>query len=297
MSFHPYRVQSIEDERKLLKEMLKLQRKVRVDREKERYLRTAQSRHYTKMLQPITNSIKEFQQSKPMVQVHTSTSTDGDKLIPKDEKKVMKNAPGNLFKETLRNIPDRFRDDGVFGLNVSTMHIGPYTFMVDDNTLHIIDHENLVRSYMIEDYQLWQLLVVKRPNDINLKLKDIKGKNTLALDEFIKIVQDLDLVNIALKEGFQIKNRSKYKLLPKVGHGFLFTSLHPEFTHVNPDVVVIPSDKKGLLRALVKSVAELRSGNTSMQNVVVPLAQEAKRLKILPPGLLSPKEMMTWVFA
>ena len=53
---------------------------------------------------------------------------------------------------------------------------------------------------------------------------------------------------------------------------------------------------EALLRELVKSVAELRSGNTSMQNVVVPLAQEAKRLKILPPGLLSPKEL-TWVYA
>ena len=84
-----------------------------------------------------------------------------------------------------------------------------------------------------------------------------------------------------------------------MGHGFLFTSTQPEFlrkTTVNPNVVVVPSDKKGLIRELIKSVAELRSGNTSMQNIVVPLAQEAKRLKILPPGLLSPKEM-TWVFA
>ena len=47
---------------------------------------------------------------------------------------------------------------------------------------------------------------------------------------------------------------------------------------------------------MVQSVAEMRSGNTSMQNIIVPLAQEAKRLKILPPGLLTPEEM-TWVFA
>ena len=99
----------------------------------------------------------------------------------------------------------------------------------------------------------------------------------------------------------QIKNRAKYKLLSRVGRGFLFTTRKPKFlkrshNRVSPSVVVVPSDKQGLLRALKKSVAELRSGNTSMQNVVVPLAQEAKRLKILPPGLLSSKEL-TWVFA
>ena len=65
---------------------------------------------------------------------------------------------------------------------------------------------------------------------------------------------------------------------------------------IHPSVVVVLSDKQGLLRALIKSVAELRSGNTSMQNLVVPLAQEAKRLNILPRNLLSSKEM-TWVFA
>ena len=48
--------------------------------------------------------------------------------------------------------------------------------------------------------------------------------------------------------------------------------------------------------ALTIAVAELRAGNTSMQNIVVPLAQEAKRKKILPRKLLSPDEM-TWVFA
>ena len=154
-----------------------------------------------------------------------------------------------------------------------------------------MDSEDQVKSYVINDYDLWRLLLVKRPNDIGLKLKDIRGKNTPALDEFIHIVQELDLVGHAKRNGFQIKNRAKYKLLPKVGQGFLFTSVKPDFlrkSEVNPNVVVVPSDKKELLRELVKSVAELRSGNTSMQNVVVPLAQEAKRLKILPPGLLSP---------
>ena len=186
-------------------------------------------------------------------------------------------------------------------MNVATKHIGNYTFLVDEDTLHVIDHDDQVRSYIIDDYDLWQLLLVKRPKDIGLKLKDARGKNTFTLDEYIRIVDDLNLVNIANEQGVKINNRAKYKLLPKnvIGRGFLFTSRQPEFvrdTLVHPSVVVVPSDKQGLLRALIKSVAEMRSGNTSMQNVVVPLAQEAKRLKILPPGLLSPREM-TWVFA
>jgi len=65
---------------------------------------------------------------------------------------------------------------------------------------------------------------------------------------------------------------------------------------VKSSTVVVPSDKKGLLRALYQAVAELRAGNTSMQNLVVPLAQEAQRKKILPPHLLSPDET-NWVFS
>ena len=63
-----------------------------------------------------------------------------------------------------------------------------------------------------------------------------------------------------------------------------------------PSTVVIPSDNKGLMRELKKALAELRAGNTSMRNLVVPLAQEARRKRILPDGLLSPDEE-TWVYA
>ena len=49
-----------------------------------------------------------------------------------------------------------------------------------------------------------------------------------------------------------------------------------------PSTIVIPSDKKGLLSALVKATAEMKAGNSSMRNLVVPLEQEAKRRGILP---------------
>ena len=60
--------------------------------------------------------------------------------------------------------------------------------------------------------------------------------------------------------------------------------------------MIIPSDNEGLMRELTKGLTELRVENSSMRNLVVPLAQEARRKKILPDFLLSPDEE-TWVFA
>ena len=48
---------------------------------------------------------------------------------------------------------------------------------------------------------------------------------------------------------------------------------------VKPSTVVIPSDKKGLMCALLQALAKLRAGNTAMRKFVVPLAKEAKRKK------------------
>ena len=303
MAYHPYRVQSLKDETRLLQHMLTLEDKVRVAREKDRRIKDNQNRRYSRMFQPITNSLKQL--TNP-----TTTATTVEQPVPikteviddeheekdqKTEAKMIQDNPGVMYIKAFNSIPVRSRDDGVFGLNDRDRSIGEYSYKVDGDTLHIMDQENEVRAFVIDNYTLWQLLLIKRPKDIGLKLKDIRGNNTPALEEYIRIVKELDLVKIALRDGFQIMNRAKYKLLPKEGHGFLFTSTKPEFL-IHPSVVVIPSDKKGLLRTLIKSVAEMRSGNTSMQNIVVPLAQEAKRLKILPPGLLTPEEM-TWVFA
>lgn len=82
------------------------------------------------------------------------------------------------------------------------------------------------------------------------------------------------------------------------GSGFLFSIKPPPFTNkvFKPSTVVIPSDNKGLMRELLKALMELRAGNTSMRNLVVPLAQEARRKGILPPHLLSVDEEI-WVFA
>ena len=143
-----------------------------------------------------------------------------------------------------------------------------------------------------------------------MELKTLKGNYVPAVKNYVDIVHKLHLVEIAIRNHPRTyKNRSKYKLIESFstkGTGFLFSVSPPPFLDkdiekkkkkiIKPSTVIIPSDKKGLMRALLQALAELRAGNTSMQNFVVPLAKEAKRKKILPPNLLSPDEE-TWVFA
>ena len=152
------------------------------------------------------------------------------------------------------------------------------------------DVNDSTKSFDINDYKLWQLLLVKRPSSIGLDLKT----NQKLLQDYIGIVDTLDLVQDAEESRIPYPNRVKFKLLSnKHGSGFLFSTRPPLF---HPSTVVLPSDKKGLLRELLLAVAELRAGNTSMQNLVVLLAKKAKRKRILPRNLLTADEM-TWIFA
>ena len=81
-----------------------------------------------------------------------------------------------------------------------------------------------------------------------------------------------------------LKEKRKNTIPPRKGKPF------------KPSTLVIPSDKRGISRALLQALAELCAGNESMRNLVVPLAQEEKRKGILPNNLLSPDEL-TWVYA
>ena len=74
MAYHPYRVQSIEDEKRLLQKMLALEDKVRVTREKDRRLKVNQNRHYSRMFRPITNSLQKI--TKPAHVLSTTTTVE-----------------------------------------------------------------------------------------------------------------------------------------------------------------------------------------------------------------------------
>jgi len=217
-----------------------------------------------------------------------------------------------LFLQTVFNIPRRNKDDGVLGLNVDTRLIGGDKFSISGNIL-TGEHGRKFLTFTINDIDIWKLLLAQRPEEI-LDVEKQNGEYIPAVYYYIEIVKQLDLTQrMRQVHPRGLNRRAKYKLIKKAtaappeGSGFLFSIQKPPFLQkkkiqkkktqkaFKPSTVVIPSDKKGLMRALLQALAELRAGNTSMRNLVVPLAQEAKRKNILPPNLLSPDEE-TWVF-
>ena len=336
MSFHFCRIESLADEERLLREKLKIENQIRKHREKNRRSKTVETRKYSRIFEPVTNSLKDLKSlvtttplppppspppsnkllhDLPRMDIDTKYLLDeavDDTTLPppmipevveEEEEEEDEEAEGDLYLQALRSVPDYIRDDGVLGLNVRKGKIGSYYYSVRENVLTIDDGINT--SFLINDINVWKLLLLQSPTRW-MNLTNLRGKYISAVGKYVAIVEALDLVNIAIANKVNLKNRSKYKLLhnyilaQKEGSGFLFSVRPPPFIKkkrlFHPSTVVIPSDKKGLLRALLQAVAELRAGNTSMQNIVVPLAQEAKRKKILPRNLLSPDEM-TWVFA
>ena len=152
MSYHPYRIKSIEDETRLLEKLVTLQDKVRIARENERRTKSSQNTHYTEMFEPITNSLKQLKPSqvikadnstntdqstdKPSQVIKAATSTNTDQSTDngnidvsndmygaddEDDKKPIIGEPGKLYKAALNSIPTKSKDDGVFGLNVETI--------------------------------------------------------------------------------------------------------------------------------------------------------------------------------
>ena len=319
MSFHFYRVDSLADEERLLRDKLSMEKQIRKHREKNRRSKSEKSREYSTIFEPVTKSLddlKDIHKAATSTVITTPSQSQSSDLMKEnnliDESiddlglpppLVPDGKPSSLYLRALDSIPIKSLDDGVFGLNIHTQSIGNNKFTVNDNTLIVENKEDgSIKTFQINDYLLWKLLLVKRPNDVEFNFKNGKGKNVL--NEYLNIVKSLNLIHDAKDRGVSYRTRAKFKLLPKamkttIGSGFLFSIRPPPFKRTkrlfHPSTVVIPSDKKGLLRALLQAVTELRAGNTSMQNVVVPLAQEAKRKKILPVNLLTSDEM-TWVF-
>ena len=301
----------ITEQIRMMEELLQLQSVIRAKKEKQRTLKTSNSKKYETMLEPITTRLTKL--TPPIVRdegikkkedhdnMEFSDSVTADL---KEEEEEEEEEDSDIYYAVLRSVYETNRDDGVFGLNVDDNSIGDYRYRVRNNTLEVYDDDHVVRYPIKDNINLWRLLLTKRPNGMQLRVKS-GGKYMQFVEDYKKIVDDLDLVNVALKNygGSSVTKRSKYKLIKNIegkkGSGFMFSVHPPPFAankHMKPSTIFIPSDKKGLLRALVKAVAELRAGNTSMQNLVVPLAQEAKRRKILPRHLLSADEK-TWVFS
>ena len=302
MSFHLYRIDSLADEKCLLTKKLNREKQIRKHREKNRRLKSAKSHEYSTIFEPVTKSLDDLKEIHKTAAAAAAVPLQLDETIRDSPPLVSDGKPGALYLQALDSIPIKSLDDGVFGLNIHTQSIGNNSFYVDNNSLIVENKDDgTIQTFDINDFVLWQLLLVKRPHEVGLNFKN--GKRKDVLKQYLDIVKSLNLIHDANKRGVPYRTRAKFKLFPKsmktsFGSGFLFSIRPPPFEKrlFHPSTVVIPSDKKGLLRALLQAVTELRAGNTSMQNVVVPLAQEAKRKKILPANLLTSDEM-TWVFA
>ena len=295
---------------RMMEEMLQLQSKIRAKKEKERILKTGQREKYTNLFKPITNTLEKLK-SAPTEKEEPTVAREEETAVAKDEPAEVKvEEDENLFDNVLRLIPTTLRDDGVFGLRINPNNphvgqIGSYNYQVgNNNRIEFYTLDEKTTEAHITNPRLWALLLVKNPKTIGLDLQTSSGETEKFVLNYKEIVDGLGLVESAFANNhISVGSRIKYKIIKalddvKIGRGFMFSVKPPPFTgkRVKPSTVVIPSDKKGLLRELYKAVAELRAGNSSMQNIVVPLAQEAKRRRILPRGLLSADEK-TWVFA
>ena len=295
MSFHYLRVDKLANKEQLLREKLKIENRLRQQREREKQSRHAESVKYSRILEPVTKSIEQLKSVERTVPKEENLIDLNDETEVLSRPEIEEEKPGELYLNALDSIPLQLNDDGVFGLNVKTGEIGNNTYSVVGNMLITQNKtDGTVKNFEIDDPKLWQLLLIQRPTMIKFELKSQHDHDIL--HEYKNIVSTLNLVQDANNKGILYRKRAKYKLLTlKKGSGFLFSPQPPPFLF-HPSTVVLPSDKKGLLRELYQSVAELRAGNNSMQNIVVPLAQEAKRRNILPQNLLTPTEM-NWVFA
>ena len=217
-------------------------------------------------------------------------------LVPSKPQVPKRSLPPSCLGGAHYVVPENLRSDGVLGLNTWTHSIGEYEYEVKGNSLHCSSVDGLdTVEFKIDDLNLWMLLLVKNPSRIQLKLKTAKEYDPYVYD-FKDIVERLGLEDFGRhKYGYHLRKKVKILAdLEKAGSGFLFTSAPPN--QVKSDTVIIPSDKAGLMQELYTALAELHSGNTSMQNIVVPLAAEAQRLGCLPKDLLTPEEQ-TWVYS
>lgn len=286
-----HHITSLADEEKLLSEIIQLETQIRKEKEQKRVQKNTQSEKYTGIFEPITESIQSLAHQKPkedlitgdLLQFETKPEQVQDKPVKRDTEQI------NLYQKALQIIPKKARDDGVFGLDSGRRQVSGRPYWVEGNLLLVNNEDGTISEIEINDLDVWLILLSQNPT----KIIDLSDS---AVRRYREIADELNLIPLVQFTTKNFKKRAKYKLLrPHEGTGFMFSTRKPSFMS-SSEPIVIPSDPEGLMRALLQTVAELRAGNESIRNLVVPLAQEAERKKILPKGLLSPEEL-TWVYA
>ena len=299
-----HRALQVKRKQTLLEELLQVQKQIRMQREKVMQNDRNNRKKYTKIFEPLTESIQKLKtEPQPITTTNSTPLVDFEEEVKKDDGEEPENflddlneidEPGYLYTQALQEVPRGLRDDGMLGLNTNNHTIGDWMFEVAGN--HLLCRKGVEAvSFEVTDLNLWCLLLVFNPKQINLSTVTSRGMLLPYVRKYAEIA-----IRLELRERYErisrTRNRVKYKLIRNIrlGKGFLFTSKRPTLIH--PDTVIIPSDSKGLLKNLLLAVSEFRAGNTSMRNIIVPLAAEAERKNILPKDLLTNDEKI-WVFA
>ena len=347
MSYYYHKINSVQDEANLLKQIINLETQVRAKRERERLTSNSESEKYAKIFEPITQSMRTLHtiassssSSSSSPRTGGQQSVNSGSTVKSAEKKEEEEEEGEegeendhydhskedsiskeddndnespLLHQALSQVSKTQRDDGVYGINWAKRTIGGKDFTVKNgNILQVQVGRGEQMEFKITDINVWKLLLYQNPYS-KVSTETSAGEPTQAVQQYQEIADALNLIDYAkqhLKSGDAYKKRKKYKLLSvkeQQGSGFLFSIQMPSsFSNrkvkkkrgagiarvkkhqynrkqlFKPSTIVIPSDKKGLLSALVKATAEMKAGNSSMRNLVVPLEQEAKRRGILP---------------
>ena len=222
---------------------------------------------------------------------------------------------GNVH-QLIAKIPEGQRDDGTFGLNWKRKQIGGMPFSVTDKGVQVTTGPGEVRDIKIKHFDTWKLLFYQNPEDKDIVLKS-NGRDTPAVQEYRNIVRELNLVNIVENsnkpKGYQKRKKFTTFFLKNVkGTGLLFSykkpSSFPGSSHEKsgeglksgffpPNTVVIPSENKDLLIKLATSLSERDAGNSSLQNLIVSLAREARKRKILSKATLKRVKSLNVMYA
>ena len=279
------REEMIKKKIRILEEIIGEETKIRTQKERERLKHQFRNEQYTTIFEPITKTLKSLAGVQYQKREDEPDLMDEPNPDLMDEPNLMdlttlEPTAVSLYKTALDSIPRKLRDDGIFGLDWKHHKIGNYYFYVLGNTLFAEKHD-VKRAFNINDINVWKLLLEQRPNRRELD----EG----AIEKYRVIARTLDLVPDAQHSGVQYWNRIKYKLLEEEesesesGSGLQFA----------PSTMVIPSDRKGLLRDLAVTLAEYQAGNVGLRRRAKALIKEARRRKFLPKDFFPPGQL-TW---
>ena len=285
-------VHSIQDEEKLLKKIIDLETEIRAKEEKKRVNKIGQHETFSKIFEPITKELKTISEVTQPTSipdpVPVKNEPDG-RQSPERSPPISPQKYSQPYTAALNAVSADNLEDGLFGLNPLEKVISGYRYHIEGNSIVVHGTEGY-QDVKVVNPVTWLILLSKNPAKI-CDLKNAAGDYTDAAKEFIHIGKHFNFVDNAKltdKKGYE--RRTKYSMLTGGhGSGFLFSVRAP------PVNKFLPSDPQGVLRELQKSLAEYRAGNKSMRNIIVPLYQQAKRMKILPKNLLSEKEF-SWIY-